>query len=50
VFVLMTPIFITLYFSFSFLLINSLMKKPFNDVIKLYNEKQEAAVTAEETA
>lgn len=49
IFVLLTPVFITLFFSFTFLLINSLMKKPFNDVIQVFQERQEQAESTEET-
>lgn len=40
IFILMTPVVITMYFSFTHLLINSLMRKPFNTIIQAYNEKQ----------
>lgn len=47
IFVLLTPVFFTLYFSLTFLLINKVMKKPFDDVIKIFSEKQEQAETTE---
>ena len=47
VFILMTPVVITLFFSFIYLFVNSLMKKPFEGIIKLYNEKQAESQDAE---
>ena len=43
IFILLTPLFLSIYFSFMYLLINNVMRKPFNDVIKIYNERQEEA-------
>ena len=41
IFILATPVFITVYFSFASLLSNSLMKKPFQDLIQMFNEKNQ---------
>lgn len=42
-FILITPIVLTLCYSFLFLLINTLMKKPFNDLIQMFYEKNTPA-------
>ena len=47
IFILMTPLFITLYFSFMHLLANSLMRKPFDSLVKLMQERQKEAEVTE---
>lgn len=50
VFMSMTPIFLALYFSFVHLMGNAVMKKPFDDLIKMHNERlaqQEESQTEE---
>lgn len=49
IFIMITPIVLTLCYSFLFLLINSVMKKPFDDLIQIFIEKNEPA-EAEEKA
>ena len=46
IFIMVTPIILTLCYSFLFLLINSIMKKPFNDLIQMFNEKNAPAQEA----
>ena len=38
-FVLMAPIMISVYFSFTFMMGNAVIKKPFDDLIEMYNER-----------
>ena len=47
IFILITPLFITLYFSFTHLLANSLMRKPFDSLVKLMQERQKEAEVTE---
>lgn len=48
IFILGTPIIMTVYFSFAFLLCNTIMKKPFDDVIQMLKEKTQPEQTQEE--
>lgn len=48
IFVLGTPIIMTVYYSFAFLLCNTIMKKPFDDVIQILQEKSQLEQTREE--
>lgn len=50
IFILITPIVLSLCYSFLFLLINAIMKKPFDDLIQMFNEKNAPAQDAEEPA
>ena len=43
IFILITPLVLTLSYSFLFLLINNIMKKPFDDLIQMFNEKNASA-------
>ena len=51
IFVLITPVIMTISYSFLFLMINSVMKKPFDDLIKMVDEREKkASEDAEEPA
>lgn len=50
VFILATPVMLAIYFSFAALLCNSLMKKPFADLIQIYNEKNAPEPDTQESA
>ena len=39
IFILITPVFLAFYFSFAAMLCNSVMKKPFDDLIQMFNER-----------
>ena len=47
IFIMITPVVLTLCYSFLFLLINNVMKKPFDDLIQMFHEKNEPAEAEE---
>lgn len=49
IFILLTPLFLSVYFSFMYLLVNNVMRKPFDGIIQIFNERQSAAEEQTET-
>ena len=50
IFILLTPLFLSVYFSFVYLLVNGVMRKPFEGIIQIFNERQAAAEKEAEQA
>lgn len=48
IFVMITPLFLSVYFSFTHLLVNNVMRKPFDGIIQQFHQRQAEAETEAE--